>query len=210
MLLDNKGFDLWADHYNADVHLSDETNTYPFAGYKTILAAIYAEIMKKAPCKILDVGIGTGSLASKLYEVGNEVTGVDFSEEMLRISRDKMPNARFIIHDFVKGLPDELAGEKFDFIVLTYSLHHLTYEEQSQFLLSALDYLAEDGCMMVGDVAFETFEMMKKCREQNKNKWDEDEFYLIYSELLKCLGNDCKIEFQQITHCSGIVKITRN
>ena len=33
-MLDNKGFDLWADGYDKSVGLSEEENTYPFAGYK--------------------------------------------------------------------------------------------------------------------------------------------------------------------------------
>ena len=35
-MLDNKGFDLWADGYDAAVGLSDEENSYPFAGYKDV------------------------------------------------------------------------------------------------------------------------------------------------------------------------------
>jgi len=208
MLLDNKGFDLWADNYDKAVNLSDEDNTYPFAGYKTILAAIYAEIMSVAPCKVLDVGIGTGVLASKLCAGGNLITGIDFSEKMLKITKSKMPNARLITHDFTSGLPDELVNEKFDFIVLTYSIHHLTYEEQTSFLLKALKHLTTNGSIIIGDVAFETVDMMKKCEEENKAYWDEDEFYIIYSELFKRLDDNCNIEYQQITHCSGIVKIT--
>ena len=33
-MLNNKEFDLWADGYDKAVGLSDEGNTYPFAGYK--------------------------------------------------------------------------------------------------------------------------------------------------------------------------------
>lgn len=33
-MLNHKGFDLWADGYDKSVGLSDEANTYPFAGYK--------------------------------------------------------------------------------------------------------------------------------------------------------------------------------
>ena len=36
-MLDNKGFDLWADGYDKTVGVSDEENTYPFAGYKDVL-----------------------------------------------------------------------------------------------------------------------------------------------------------------------------
>ena len=41
-MLDNKGFDLWADGYDKAVGLSDENHTYPFAGYKEVL-----DIMKE-------------------------------------------------------------------------------------------------------------------------------------------------------------------
>lgn len=40
-MLDNKGFDLWADGYDKSVGLYDEENTYPFAGYRNVLNAIY-------------------------------------------------------------------------------------------------------------------------------------------------------------------------
>ena len=32
-MLDNKGFDLWADGYDADVGITDDDNEYPFAVY---------------------------------------------------------------------------------------------------------------------------------------------------------------------------------
>ena len=44
-MLNNKGFDLWADDYDKSVGLSDEDGTYPFAGYKTILNAIYNRVL---------------------------------------------------------------------------------------------------------------------------------------------------------------------
>ena len=36
-MLNEQGFDLWADGYDRSVGLSDEGNTYPFAGYKRCL-----------------------------------------------------------------------------------------------------------------------------------------------------------------------------
>ena len=44
-MLDNKGFDLWADGYDAAVGLSDEENSYPFAGYKDVLGTIFQEVL---------------------------------------------------------------------------------------------------------------------------------------------------------------------
>ena len=45
-MLNNKGFDLWADGYDKSVGLSDEANTYPFAGYKKVLASIFQTVMQ--------------------------------------------------------------------------------------------------------------------------------------------------------------------
>ena len=44
-MLNNKEFDLWADGYDKAVGLSDEGNTYPFAGYKKVLGLIFQTIM---------------------------------------------------------------------------------------------------------------------------------------------------------------------
>lgn len=38
-MLDNKGFDLWADGYDKSVGISDEDNTYPSPDTKRSLAA---------------------------------------------------------------------------------------------------------------------------------------------------------------------------
>ena len=43
-MLDQKGFDLWADGYDRSVNLSDDDNIYPFAGYKRVLARIYEQV----------------------------------------------------------------------------------------------------------------------------------------------------------------------
>ena len=69
-MLDNKGFDLWADRYDKSVGLSEEENTYPFAGYKKVLGNIYKTIMEKSNSVVLDIGFGTGTLTRKLYENG--------------------------------------------------------------------------------------------------------------------------------------------
>ena len=41
-MLNNEGFDLWADDYDKSVGLSDEEGVYPFAGYRDVLNKIYA------------------------------------------------------------------------------------------------------------------------------------------------------------------------
>ena len=172
------------------------------------MGQIYAEIMAKGPCRVLDVGVGTATLAAKLYRAGHEVVGVDFSEEMLKIAAQKMPGAKLIRHDFAEGLPKELAEQKFDFIVLTYALHHLEDSAKLEFIKEAMGYLTQGGALIVGDIAFETAEAQDKCREDcGEDGWDNDEIYVVWENLAESLSEICRASYSQISHCGGILTI---
>ena len=208
-MLDNHGFDIWADGYDEDVHTADSNNRYPFAGYKMIMGTIFEMIMKKSPVKILDIGIGTGTLSSQLYARGNDITGVDFSQKMLRLAREKMPNAILIPFDIGKGLPPEIVEQKFDFIISTYALHHLTDNEKVGIIRSLLGHINDAGSIVIGDVSFLSREDLENCKITcGEDDWDDDEYYFVYSELKEALGGDCKTKYHQISHCSGILEIT--
>ena len=51
-MLDCNGFNLWADDYDKSVGISDEENTYPFAGYKDVLGIIFQTVMAKPNAEI--------------------------------------------------------------------------------------------------------------------------------------------------------------
>lgn len=85
-MLNNKGFDLWADGYDKSVGLSDEAGAYPFAGYKNILNEIYNRVLSHSGKTVLDIGFGTGTLTAKLYEQGCQIYGQDFSGRMLELA----------------------------------------------------------------------------------------------------------------------------
>lgn len=208
-MLNNQGFNLWADHYDKTVQISEESNLYPFAGYKEILNIVFNEVMQKKHAKVLDIGFGTGILTSKIYENGHQVDGIDFSSQMISIAQPKMPEANLIEWDISKGLPDEIRGNKYDFIISTYTLHHLTDEGKISFISNLLSYLKEDGKIIVGDIAFETREKHDECQRDNLDHWDGDESYLVYNEISALLQKMCEINYQQISHCGGILMITQ-
>ena len=133
-MLDSRGFDLWADGYDKSVGLSEEKNTYPFAGYKRVLEVIYETIMEKTNPVVLDIGFGTGVLTRKLYENGCIVYGQDFSSRMIELALEKMPDAHLYKGDFTQGLVEPLNQKQYDFIVATYSIHHLSDTEKISFL----------------------------------------------------------------------------
>ena len=205
-MLDNKGFDLWADGYDADVGISDDDNEYPFAGYKNILGSIYSTIMSKKNATVLDIGFGTGTLATMLYKNNCTIYGQDFSSRMVEIALEKMPNAHLYQGDFAQGLVEPLQSLSYDFIVATYSIHHLTDEQKIVFLKDLLNHLNDGGKILIGDVAFETREEFDAVREEVGNEWDEEEFYCIAEELKTEFPS---LNFEKITFCSGILTLSR-
>ena len=155
-MLNNTGFDLWADGYDKSVGLSDENDRYPFAGYRAMMNALYQRVLAQSGRDVLDIGFGTGVLTSRLYEHGCRIYGQDFSARMIELAQAKMPDARLYQGDFSKGLVPELCARQYDAIVATYSLHHLTDTQKIDFLRALLPLLKQDGCIFIGDVAFRT------------------------------------------------------
>ncbi|MDY6072736.1 MAG: class I SAM-dependent methyltransferase [Eubacteriales bacterium] len=74
---------MWADDYDKSIDISDNSESYPFSGYKTILNEIYNRILDSSYKNILNIGFDTGTLLSKLYEHGCTIYGQDFSEKMI-------------------------------------------------------------------------------------------------------------------------------
>jgi ubiquinone/menaquinone biosynthesis C-methylase UbiE len=71
--------------------------------------------------KSLDVACGTGRLTNSLLQVSEEVYGIDLSEEVLNIAKQKYPQVNFTLGEVV-NLPYQ--DNFFDLVVINGSLHH--------------------------------------------------------------------------------------
>ena len=205
-MLSNKGFDLWADNYDKCVGVSDEDGIYPFAGYTIILNEIYNRVLNSFAKTILDIGFGTGTLTTKLYEQGCIIYGQDFSDRMIEIAQEKMPTAKLFQGDFSNGLERPLLLNKYDAIIATYSLHRLTDTQKVNFIKSLLMLLNDGGCLYIGDVAFDTRTSLQKCKEEVGYEWDDDEIYFVIYELKLHFPT---MNFDKISNCSGIISLQR-
>ena len=205
-MLDNKGFDVWAEEYDTSVKLSNEDNTYPFAGYNEIIYKIYKKVISKSNATVLDIGFGTGTLTQKLYQYGCDIYGQDFSLKMIELASNRMPTANLYQGDFTKGVVEQLKQRLYDFIIATYSIHHLKRDEKVKFLYELLSLLNKNGMILIGDVMFETQKELEKCREELLDKWDNDEFYCVISDLKKEFPN---LQFERISFCSGIISLSK-
>lgn len=153
---------------------------------------------------VLDIGFGTATLAAKLYERGCSICGQDFSQRMLELAQAKMPEARLYMGDFSRGLAEDLKARRYDAIIATYSLHHLTDAQKVGMLRELRRLLNEGGHIYIGDVAFETRAELEICRAQAGDEWDGDEIYFVFEELKKSFPG---MRFERFSFCAGLMTI---
>lgn len=205
-MLNSNGFDVWADGYDESVRLADESDAYPFAGYAAILKEIYGRVCASGAKAVLDIGFGTGTLAGQLYQQGCDVFGQDFSSRMIQLAQEKMPRAQLYQGDFSLGLVQELKQQRYDAIIATYALHHLTDEQKVAFFQELLPLLQDNGCIYVGDVAFATRAQLGQCKAQAGDDWDASEIYFVYDELKQAFS---QLRFEPVSHCAGLLTLKK-
>jgi ubiquinone/menaquinone biosynthesis C-methylase UbiE len=99
--------------------------------------------------QLLDVGCGTGLLATRLARAGYDVTGVDASEGMLEVLRARAPEV-----DGVQGSGTALpfADDTFDLVLSVAVMHHIAEPGQVRRALAEMVRVAKPwGRILVWD-----------------------------------------------------------
>ncbi|MFF2479975.1 methyltransferase domain-containing protein [Paenibacillus sp. NPDC058071] len=122
----------WRDRWDFDRLASAHDqrvldDTEPYKDYEKALDLTVKWVSPIEGEKGLDIGTGTGNLASKCMEQGAEMAGVDQSKEMLKQCRIKFPDMETKLGNFL-AIP--FLDEKFDFVVSSFAFHHLTDEQK--------------------------------------------------------------------------------
>ncbi len=101
----------------------------------------------KSSDKVLDFACGTGlniNYFIKKVPAGN-ITGIDYSNSMLKIAKNKFPDVEFVQADVSK----HKFGKKFDKIVSTYSISMINNWEKS--IINAKNSLKKNGTLLILD-----------------------------------------------------------
>jgi ubiquinone/menaquinone biosynthesis C-methylase UbiE len=97
-------------------------------GWNAELAGLVEAIEELTPARTLDVACGTGFLTRHLQ---GEIVGIDASERMLAIARERVPNGEFLTADALE-LPFEDGA--FERLFTGHFYGHLEDEDRERFL----------------------------------------------------------------------------
>lgn len=109
-------YDAMAADYAEHVEANPYTALYEAPGLRALLPPL-------AGRRVLDAGCGGGRTSAWLVEAGAEVVGIDVSPELLRLARERLPAASFVLADLAEPLP--FADSSFDLVVSSLVMHYL-------------------------------------------------------------------------------------
>ncbi len=94
--------------------------------------------------RVLDVGCGNGRILKVLADRRAEYVGLDQSESLIKICREKYPNCKFAVGDILSL--GELPDYDFDYVFCVAVLHHLPGEDlRLQALRQLKNKIKQDG-----------------------------------------------------------------
>jgi len=135
-----------AHGYDADV--SDESNPIR-AGYRATLDWVADRAAVTSNDAVVDLGTGTGNLARRLPR-GRRLVCVDVSARMLELAEAKLgPSADYVQTDLLEVFE---RNDRYDVVVSTYAIHHLTDEEKAALVEVVAARMNPSGRFVVGDL----------------------------------------------------------
>lgn len=131
-----QAYDLWANVYDTDGNFLQALDTIQM---KTLLPRVLALLetsMGARPWKLMDLGCGTGRNTAALVEVaGSQVVGLDVSDGMLNVARQRLEDAvasgrlRLEVLDLIEQPVPPSLEEWADAIVSTLVIEHIPAED---------------------------------------------------------------------------------
>lgn len=138
----------------------------------------------KRPTLLLDLACGTGGFSNEMAKRGIEVIGVDMSEEMLGIAREKSAEAETdVLYLCQRAEELDLYGTVDGAICSMDSLNHITDIKDLKKAVSKVSLFLEEGCLFIFDV--NTVYKHEKVLADNTFVIDEDGIYCVWQNEFK-------------------------
>ncbi len=179
-------FENWADSYEKFVF--ENQQSFPFKGYLELVDAIINTIESQS--NIFDLGIGTGYISYKLYtEKKCQIYGVDLSEKMVEISKNRIKDAHIIQFDFdnYQDLDWSVFPKDINYFIGTYFFHHYNDENKIKIIDFLLTHINPNAKIIIGDIGFLNHDLLIENKIRLAKEWDDSEYYFELESLKKSL-----------------------
>ncbi len=143
--------DPWAAGYDENVR--NETDPIR-TGYTAVLDWVVEQAQIGAADIVVDLGMGTGNTAQRIA-AAKKIIGVDISANMLALAKPKLmhlSNLTFVQADLLAFFNQ--IDLRFDALVSTYAIHHLTADEKGLLFQQIARNLAPGRRAAFGDLMF--------------------------------------------------------
>ena len=171
----------WADpgftreyRENADIYIIERRRMLE------IMKSFYRHFLMDGGHKeIMDLGCGDGIIAHELLALDASISAtlVDGSEDMLDKAGERLrgiENVRFIRASFQEILEKDILGGKFDFIVSSLAIHHLTTDEKREFFRMIYSHLYDGGYFLNMDVVIAPAEALEQWYMKLWQEWMDE------------------------------------
>lgn len=117
--------------------------------WETEASTIRQQLLGTRAPQILEMACGTGIWTQELIKIGNEVTALDASPEMININRAKLQSEKVTYHqaNLFQWEPDR----QYDMVFFGFWLSHVPAEKLSGFLQTVNKALKPDGRLFIID-----------------------------------------------------------
>ena len=127
----------------------------------TLILEIIDFVVKNIPQNgsVLDLLCGTGYLVGEIQKRRPDIQyiGIDLEKEFINYARELYPKIDFQVHDAFTWK----TNQKFDGVLCTGGLHHLSYDKQKKFVYKISSLVKNSGFTIVADPYIDDYESEK-------------------------------------------------
>lgn len=158
----------------ADIYIVERRRMF------SILRSFMSHFLSSSDKKnILDLGCGDGILTEELLQVDGSlpVTLLDGSDDMLAKARQRLKKFgafRYVRASFQELLEKDVLAERYDFVVSSMAIHHLTLSEKIMLFKKIHSLLEEGGYFVNIDVVLPPTEALDQWYMKLWQEWMDD------------------------------------
>ena len=126
---------------------------------------------------VLDVGCGAGVKSEYLINKGLKVVGIDFSEKMIEIAKQRMPDNKFLAVDILEPIKIK---EQFDGIFAQAVLLHIPKKDIKRVISNLVSILKPKGYLYIAVKGLKDGQEEEKIIKENDYGYEYERFFSFY------------------------------